>query len=204
MLIKKYIFWFIVSFFSGSVMYGFILPKLFLKKDVRENTIDKNPGSANAMRRFGKKIGIPVFVLEILKGALPVFIASKFVSVKSILFSFVMVACVLGHAFSPFMRFKGGKAIAVSFGALLGLVPHSFCVFLLLFLLIFFSLVIVIKPYAIRILTVYSSFIILLVIIKEPLEYVLGAFLIGLVVCIKHIREIGKKPLQIKFFKKDF
>jgi len=185
-------------------MYGYLLPKLFLKKDVRENTIDKNPGSANAMRRFGKKIGIPVFILEILKGAIPVFVASKLVNPKSVFFSFIMVACVLGHAFSPFMRFKGGKAIAVSYGALLGLVPDSFCVFLLLLLLIFFSLVIVVKPYAVRILTVYTSFIILLVIIKEPWEYVLGAFLIGLVVCLKHIKEIGKKPFKIKFFKKDF
>ncbi len=185
-------------------MYGYLLPKLVLKKDVREISADKNPGSANAMRIFGKKIGIPVFVLEILKASTPVFFASKFVNPKSVIFSFILLAPVLGHAFSPFMKFNGGKAIAASFGSLLGLVPDSYFVFLLFFLLIFFSTVIVIKPYAIRILTVYIIFIILSVIIKEPWQYILGAFFIGAVVVIKHANEIGKKPFEIKFFKKDF
>ncbi len=103
----------VISYLIGSISGSFILGKLLLKKDVR-NYGSGNAGTTNAMRVFGKKIGILTFIIDMLKGILVVSLLKKFF--PEYLFLGVLF-CVLGHDFPFYMKFKGGKGVATSLGA---------------------------------------------------------------------------------------
>ena len=111
-----------LSFLSGAVPYSLILGKLLLKKDIRAYG-DGNPGGANAWRAGGPVIGLAAIILDFLKAFFPVYLSSSLDLSKNSLMA-VAIAPVAGHAFSPFLRFQGGKAVASTYGiwfALFGL-----------------------------------------------------------------------------------
>lgn len=81
-----------------------------------------NVGATNVYRTLGWGPGLSVFLLDVAKGALPAFVALLLLHDKTFAFAVGMVA-VLGHGFSPWLKFKGGKGIATGLGALLGSSP---------------------------------------------------------------------------------
>lgn len=110
----------VASFFYGSILFGYIFSKIFFKKDIRSFG-DGNPGTWNAFRVGGAKIGIPVLLLDYSKGLIPSIVAGKFFKDEKAFFVLICIAPILGHAFSPFLKFKGGKAMASSFGLWTGI-----------------------------------------------------------------------------------
>ena len=93
--------------------------------DIREHG-SKNIGATNAVRVLGKKLGLTVFFLDLMKGVIPVYLAVKFAgTVEPILLVPVLTSIftILGHNFPIWLKFKGGKGIATSAGALLPLIP---------------------------------------------------------------------------------
>ena len=138
----KTIIWIVLGYLSGSILYAYELPLRIAHVDVTQVSDDKNPGTANAFIHAGVGVGILVVMCELLKGFLPVWLASMRLPVRKLSFAAVIAAPVLGHAYPIFYDGKGGKAIAVSFGVLLGLAPRADVrplVFLIVFYL-FFSL----------------------------------------------------------------
>ena len=116
------LFWVVVGFLSGSIPFSLIMGKLLARRDIR-TVGDGNPGGANALRAGGLKCGIPAILLDILKGFLPVYLAQKYGLAAWSLVP-VCLAPILGHAFSPFLRCQGGKALGTTAGvwaALIGL-----------------------------------------------------------------------------------
>jgi glycerol-3-phosphate acyltransferase PlsY len=114
------LFWTLVGFLVGSIPFSLIMGKLFAKTDIR--TIgDGNPGGTNAFKAGGPKTGIPAILLDIFKGFLPVYLAQRYGLAGWSLIP-VCLAPVLGHAFSPFLRFHGGKALGPTGGVWVGLV----------------------------------------------------------------------------------
>jgi glycerol-3-phosphate acyltransferase PlsY len=113
----------IAAFILGSVPFSVIMGQWLLKKDITKYG-DGNPGSANVFRAGSKKVGLLAVVLDILKGLPFVFIAHYVVDLPALAPVIVAVCAVLGHAYSPFLHWKGGKAIAVTFGTMLGLMPQ--------------------------------------------------------------------------------
>ena len=113
----------LAGFVSGSIMYSYLIPRMICGKDVRLSAADHNPGAANAGLTCGKGVGILCGVLDVLKGFAPVFIACMLGIANGWAVAAIVVAPALGHAFSPMLRAKGGKAIAPAYGALLGLLP---------------------------------------------------------------------------------
>lgn len=111
----------VLGFLSGSVMYSYYLPLVFCHVDIIKESEDHNPGMANAALYGGRVIGGICLVLDVLKGFLPVFISARVLDSANPLFGLAVAAPVLGHAFTPLMRFHGGKAISPAFGALIGL-----------------------------------------------------------------------------------
>nr|WP_320410545.1 glycerol-3-phosphate 1-O-acyltransferase PlsY [Candidatus Phytoplasma pini] len=116
-----------ISFFSyliGSIPTGLLIGKIFKNKDLRYLG-SHNIGSSNAFRILGLKYGIITFILDFLKGFILVFLFSNF----SILNEykdykiFFGLSSILGHMFSIFNRFRGGKAIATSVGVISGINP---------------------------------------------------------------------------------
>lgn len=110
----------LLGFLLGSIPFSLLVGKLALKADVREFG-DGNPGAANAFRAGGLRLGLAAGVLDFLKGAIPVGLARFFLNVSGWQLVPVASAPLLGSAFSPFLRFRGGKSIAATFGVWTGL-----------------------------------------------------------------------------------
>lgn len=140
------LFYIAFGFLLGSVMFSRILPRVFLKKDVCALSKDKNPGAANVFVHCGVPMGLLCLALDMAKGFVPVFLASRTTDVQKLLFAGVMVAPVLGHALAVFNDFHGGKCIATIFGVLIALLPLTPSGWLLAGLYILFSGVIRVKP----------------------------------------------------------
>lgn len=121
-----------ISYLIGSIPWGYIIPKVFKNIDIREHG-SKNVGSTNVTRTLGKKYGVPVFLLDCFKGALPILIVKylltgqlhgdlNYINSYDIAIIYGVFAGV-GHIFSIFLRGKGGKAVATGVGAVIALNP---------------------------------------------------------------------------------
>jgi glycerol-3-phosphate acyltransferase PlsY len=109
----------LAGFVSGSFLFSAWLVRLRGRDISRVG--DGNPGAVNAFKAGGAGIGIAALWLDFLKGALPVAAAKYLLGVEGWWLVPVALAPVLGHAFSPFARGRGGKALAVCFGIWCGL-----------------------------------------------------------------------------------
>ncbi|MCX6367999.1 MAG: glycerol-3-phosphate 1-O-acyltransferase PlsY [Armatimonadetes bacterium] len=108
----------LLAFLFGAIPFGLVIGKL---KGVDLRTKGSgNIGASNAMRELGKPLGALVFILDTLKGWIPVFAAQRLGFSPEWLVG-VGLAGVFGHIYSPFVRFKGGKGVATTLGVLLGL-----------------------------------------------------------------------------------
>lgn len=112
--------WSLIGFLLGSIPFSLCLGKILINKDIRTYG-DGNPGAINAWKAGGYKIGIFALWLDFLKGAIPVGIAHFIFGIVGGKLILVSLSPILGHAFSPFLRFHGGKSIAVTFGIWTGL-----------------------------------------------------------------------------------
>lgn len=119
---------FIFSFLCGSIPFGYLLVKKYKQTDLRQIG-SGNIGSTNVRRAAGKKISLVTQLLDMAKGMLPVFIALVIYDyfdfpVSQEIFGILTAFCaVLGHDFSPFLKFKGGKGVNTTIGAFFPLLP---------------------------------------------------------------------------------
>lgn len=125
---------FVIAFVLGSIPNGVIIGKVFFKTDIRKQG-SGNIGTTNAIRAMGKKGGYAVFLLDFGKGLLSGILANilfAHFAVDGGMFSqnaclaFAFMGCGFGHIFSPWLKFHGGKGIAVSVGCLFvtfGVIP---------------------------------------------------------------------------------
>jgi glycerol-3-phosphate acyltransferase PlsY len=116
--------WIAFAFFCGSLPFSVWLGQIALRTDIRQFG-DANPGAANVFRAGGKGWGWLAILLDILKGAVPVGLANFSAGLTGWSLAAVALAPIAGHAFSPFLHFKGGKAIAVSLGICCGLTLYQ-------------------------------------------------------------------------------
>ncbi len=126
-----------LQFASGSIMYAYLIARI-LKINLR-NVRDGNPGSYNLWISAGWKWGLLGVILDFLKGVLPLSIFMHYFGSDGnrYLFAIAALSGILGHAFSPMLKFKGGKAIATSFGAWFAMTKLEAPLFLALVLLSF-------------------------------------------------------------------
>jgi glycerol-3-phosphate acyltransferase PlsY len=107
--------WTVIGFVMGSLPTAVMLARLVAHRDPREAG-DRNPGAANAWRVAGPVVGMLAVILEGMKGLVPVALAYWQWHVTGWALVPIMLAPVCGHMFSPFLRGRGGKGIAVTFG----------------------------------------------------------------------------------------
>ena len=188
----------LLGYLSGSILYAQLIPRLLNGIDIREAGIDHNPGAFNAFKLAGRKTGAIVLILELAKGFLPIYAAAHILDVHAPLFGIILAAPVIGHAF-PFMHpTKGGKAIAVSFGCLLGLLPNLSPFFLLAFFYLLFSLLIIIRPHLLRTIITYLCFSITSLRHLQSSTLRCGTLLISSIVILKHLLKHEKSPISIR------
>ena len=125
----------IVSYLMGSIPFGFILTKIFLKKDIREIG-SGNIGATNALRTGNKLIGYSTLLFDVVKALLPVL----YVKINHPELIYIASLCAfLGHVFPVWLKFKGGKGVATYVGILFTInifLGFIFCVSRLLIFLI--------------------------------------------------------------------
>lgn len=127
----------LVAFLIGSIPFGYVIGRLFYHTDIRRQG-SGNIGAMNALRTLGKGGAAAVLLLDALKGFVPTFLTlwyfrtggaghldldfdPNFPPGAQILAALVATAAVLGHCYSPWLRFRGGKGVATSFGAIFAL-----------------------------------------------------------------------------------
>jgi glycerol-3-phosphate acyltransferase PlsY len=112
--------WIIFAFLCGSLPFSVWVGKYYLKTDIR-TVGDANPGATNVYRAGGRAVAALALFLDFIKGALPVGLAYLWAGLTNPHLIWVSLAPVAGHAFSPFLGGRGGKAVAVTFGIWAGL-----------------------------------------------------------------------------------
>jgi len=114
------IIWILISFISGSIPYSVWLGRIFLKKDIRAFG-DGNPGATNVFRAGSPVLGVITLLLDVFKAALPVGICYYRLGFQGIGMAAIALAPLLGHMYSPFLGFRGGKALAATLGVWIGI-----------------------------------------------------------------------------------
>ncbi len=157
---------------------------------------DGNPGAFNCIHQAGWGLGLPALACDLLKGAVPVFLAAGALGTGGWAFALVVAAPAAGHAWSLFRRFRGGKAISVSIGSAIGLLPVWEPAAILCACYLFFSLVVRLEPHRFRSIVVYLIFSLGALARLGCVPMALGCALMSAIVILKHCasREEAQQP----------
>lgn len=182
------VFWILISFVSASVPWSLILGYIFSNKDIR-TVGDKNPGGTNTLKLSGIKVGLMAIFLDISKSFFPVYFSLfyGFVGYELIL---ICLAAISGSIFSPFLKFNGGKSLAVSCGIWLAI--SSGIIGPLICLMMAFSHSVQ-KTHIWTILFGWLGILIWVLIFSFELEYVTIFFINFILVMYKHRKEFNQK-----------
>ena len=115
----------VYSYILGSIPFGLILTKIFLKKDIREIG-SGNIGTTNVLRTGKKSLAVATLVLDLLKGYFSIIITFTYFDN---LISYSALICFIGHIFPVWLKFKGGKGVATYLGVILALSYKFFLIF---------------------------------------------------------------------------
>jgi glycerol-3-phosphate acyltransferase PlsY len=131
----------LVSYLIGSIPFG-VFAGQFVGIDIRQHG-SKNIGATNVLRTLGKQYGIAVFLADALKGLIAVRLAVWFAGAdpfyRNSLGILAAVFVVIGHSFPIWLRFRGGKGVATSGGACLGLLPAPTLIAGIVWIMVFFA-----------------------------------------------------------------
>jgi len=119
-----------LSFWAGSIPFAYILFRIFRSEDIRKKG-SGNVGATNVLRSGGVGLGVAVAILDISKAAIPTYICLHYYG--QIPAAICGLLAVIGHCFTPFLKFNGGKGVAAFVGSSLFVSPISLLVSLILF-----------------------------------------------------------------------
>ncbi len=122
----------VAAFWLGACPFSLWIGRWFLGKDIRDYG-DGNPGTANVFRAGGRKLGYLAALSDVAKGVPFVVLAHSFLELPDGVVAAIALCPILGHAFSPILKGRGGKAIAVTFGVLLALPQREMLILFLSF-----------------------------------------------------------------------
>lgn len=133
----------LAAYLLGSIPFGYILVRLFLNEDIRAKG-SGNIGATNVVRSGAKKLGALTFLLDACKGFVAVWLASRIFFVPGVAIiplhnaeALAALCAILGHIYTIFLRFKGGKGVATAFGVFLALAPLAAATVLGVFIVVF-------------------------------------------------------------------
>jgi glycerol-3-phosphate acyltransferase PlsY len=197
------------AYLLGSIPFGIIIAKTH-GKDLR-STGSGNIGATSVSRALGKKWGYICFVLDVLKGLIPMLAVMPFTTPLSVqtpnekiivLFLWLTVGCaaILGHVFPVYVKFKGGKGVATSFGIALGLWPY-YTICAVIAILIWLAVLILWKYVSLASVIAAVSFpiaLISMIFIRDDWQFItlwpllIPAFAIPIMVILRHRENIKR------------
>lgn len=127
--------WFVASYLLGSLPTSFIVVKLVRGQDLRRLG-SGNLGATNLYRQLGWRWAVPAALIDVAKGTIPVLLFGPRAGGGDLMALALGITAVLGHVFSLFVNFKGGKGVATGAGVLLGLAPWAALVAIVLWAVI--------------------------------------------------------------------
>lgn len=131
----KIILYLLFAYLCGAIPFGYIIAKVFGKVDIR--TIGSgNTGATNVYRSISKPLGVLTLILDLLKGFIPVYCTMALNPDSSWLIISVAFITIIGHIFTVFLNFKGGKGVATGCGVFLALNPLAILICFLVFVLV--------------------------------------------------------------------
>ena len=177
---------FIASYLLGSIPNGLVFGKLIWKKDLRQFG-SHNIGATNAWRVLGKPSGLLICALDLLKGALSVFLAEKFIGEPVVMILAGLLA-IVGHTFSVFLKFRGGKGVATGLGVIAMLMPKITVIVFLIWLAIVFvtryvSLGSIVASVCVPLLAIFFG---------EPTEFILFGAIAAVFITVRHKANISR------------
>ena len=190
----------ILSYLIGAIPNGYVIGKLFFKKDIRQFG-SGNTGATNSFRVLGKPAGFIVTFLDIFKGFITVFFPLWFsVHAQGPISTFfthgliVGIFAIIGHVYPIYLKFKGGKAVATSAGVVLGVNP----ILLLILAVIFFGILYLTKYVSLSSIIAAISCVIGSLIIHDYILFGMSAF-VSIILIFRHRSNIirifkGEEP----------
>ncbi|HDH6514192.1 TPA: glycerol-3-phosphate 1-O-acyltransferase PlsY [Staphylococcus aureus] len=183
----------LLSYLIGAFPSGFVIGKLFFKKDIRQFG-SGNTGATNSFRVLGRPAGFLVTFLDIFKGFITVFFplwlpvhADGPISTFFTNGLIVGLFAILGHVYPAYLKFQGGKAVATSAGVVLGVNP----ILLLILAIIFFIILKIFKYVSLASIVAAICCVIGSLIIQDYILLVVS-FLVSIILIIRHRSNIAR------------
>jgi glycerol-3-phosphate acyltransferase PlsY len=175
----------IVSYLLGSIPFSHIFPKLKGKDVSKDGT--RNVGATNALVVAGPLFGALALVGDIGKGYLSIYLAQQYVGLPWAV-ALAGVAAIAGHDFSMFLRFKGGKGVATTGGALLAIDP----IFAIIVLLLWILVILVTRYFILSTLIILGGLPIMILVVGKGIEYIIFGLLAFLLALYTHRDDIKR------------
>ena len=174
-----------VSFLSGGIPFGLLVSKIFWGLDPRKGG-SGGIGFTNVMRTVNKKAAFVTLILDTLKGTLPVLIAKQLTPTVFWISTVALVA-ILGHIFSIYLKFKGGKGVATGFGVILGISPPAAMITFFIWNGVYFTW----KYSSLGGLVSFGLLPLTFLVLGEK-DYLFFAVLVVLIIYLKHVENIKR------------
>lgn len=182
-----YILLIVLSYVIGSIPFGYLVGKYCKGIDIREYG-SGNIGASNSLRVMGTKYALMVLVGDCLKGLFAILFGRWAITVNIEFYLLLGIFAIIGHNWSVFLKFKGGKGIATTFGVVLAFYPYIAIIAAVIWGIIVFTT----KFAALgSIVSVFSIFL-LAFLFKTPLEFKIFTIIIILFAIIRHRNNISR------------
>lgn len=176
-----------LTYFIGSISTAILICKMLRYPDPRKIG-SKNPGATNIYRIAGRNIAIGVLIIDILKGAIPVYIGSSYLHFSPYYLNMITISVCIGHMYPIFFKFYGGKGVATALGAITIMIGD-----INLFIIMISTWIITIIFFK------YSSLASIITAIVTPsyiwyfhMQYFLSIIIISFLIIIRHINNIKR------------
>ncbi|MHC2995366.1 MAG: glycerol-3-phosphate 1-O-acyltransferase PlsY [Candidatus Atribacteria bacterium] len=180
----------IICYLLGSIPFGYIIGKLFKKTDIREYG-SGNIGTTNAFRILGPSLASLVLIGDIGKGIFSIYLV-RFLNIDNLfILTIAGLAVICGHDWSLFLRFKGGKGVATTFGVI-----FSFNLVISILAVIVWVIIIIFTKYAsLASISSLTAVVIFMILLKQPYEYVIFSIIILILTVFRHKENIKRLRL---------
>jgi glycerol-3-phosphate acyltransferase PlsY len=177
----------LISYILGSIPFGYIVSKLVKKIDIRDYG-SGNIGATNTLRILGPFMALIVLIGDIGKGYLSIYL-THFISHDNLFILTVAgLAVICGHDWSLFLKFKGGKGVATTFGVILALNP----MISILAAIVWVIVIITTKYASLSSISALISIVIFTILFKQPYEYIIFSIIILILTIVRHKENIKR------------